>query len=472
MNKVNRQRPFGAKDKWSYAMGDLGCNMSFALNSYLMLFYTQYIGLDLGTWGIIILLLKIWDAINDPIMGALMDALKPGKRGKFKTYIYYGSFVLLFSGALCFLPIPSAPYLIKVLVCVVGYLIWDMAYTVVNVPYGAMNAAITTDPTERAQLSTYRGIGSMIANIVVLITLPLLCYDKDNNLIGSRMFIVALVLGIIGFAAFQILIKGTVERVVVSHEPQEKVKFNYFESLSAFLKNKAVVAITIASIALIIMQIGLSSANQIVFQSYFKNAKLSGILGLATMIPSLIVIPLVKPTVQRFGKREAAASPMLIGILAAAGIVFLPITPDNTGMMIYIILAVLINSSCIFFSTVVWALVADSVDYQELQTGKREEGTIYATYSLGRKLAQGVGVSIVSFLLILTGYDENLGAQQSVDVARNVLILIGLVYAVCVAAQYICLRFVYPLDKNKTLELEKKLGRSNVELIGETGDEE
>lgn len=251
-----------------------------------------------------------------------------------------------------------------------GYLIWDMAYTVVNVPYGAMNAAITTDPTERAQLSTYRGIGSMIANIVVLITLPLLCYDKDNNLIGSRMFIVALVLGIIGFAAFQILIKGTVERVAVSHEPQEKVKFNYFESLSAFLKNKAVVAITIASIALIIMQIGLSSANQIVFQSYFKNAKLSGILGLATMIPSLIVIPLVKPTVQRFGKREAAAAPMLIGILAAAGIVFLPITPDNTGMMIYIILAVLINSSCIFFSTVVWALVADSVDYQELQTGK------------------------------------------------------------------------------------------------------
>ena len=345
MNKVNRQRPFGAKDKWSYAMGDLGCNMSFALNSYLMLFYTQYIGLDLGTWGIIILLLKIWDAINDPIMGALMDALKPGKRGKFKTYIYYGSFVLLFSGALCFLPIPSAPYPIKVLVCVVGYLIWDMAYTVVNVPYGAMNAAITTDPTERAQLSTYRGIGSMIANIVVLITLPLLCYDKDNNLIGSRMFIVALVLGIIGFAAFQILIKGTVERVAVSHEPQEKVKFNYFESLSAFLKNKAVVAITIASIALIIMQIGLSSTNQ-------------------------IVIPLVKPTVQRFGKREAAAAPMLIGILAAAGIVFLPITPDNTGMMIYIILAVLINSSCIFFSTVVWALVADSVDYQELQTGK------------------------------------------------------------------------------------------------------
>ncbi len=64
------------------------------------------------------------------------------------------------------------------------------------------------------------------------------------------------------------------------------------------------------------------------------------------------------------------------------------------------------------------------------------------------------------------------GHSRVASVARNVLILIGLVYAVCVAAQYICLRFLYPLDKNKTLELEKKLGRSNVELIGETGDEE
>ncbi len=116
------------------------------------------------------------------------------------------------------------------------------------------------------------------------------------------------------------------------------------------------------------------------------------------MIPSLIVIPLVKPTVQRFGKREAAAAPMLIGILAAAGIVFLPITPDNTGMMIYIILAVLINSSCIFFSTVVWALVADSVDYQELQTGKMRRGNYICNVFSGkyvRKLAQGVGVSEV-----------------------------------------------------------------------------
>ncbi|MEG2002292.1 MAG: MFS transporter, partial [Clostridia bacterium] len=70
-------RPFGMRDKIAYAMGDIGCNMSFALNSYLMLFYTQYIGLSITTWGVIILLLKIWDAINDPIMGGLMDSIKP-----------------------------------------------------------------------------------------------------------------------------------------------------------------------------------------------------------------------------------------------------------------------------------------------------------------------------------------------------------------------------------------------------------
>ena len=472
MKTSDAKRPFGARDKWSYAMGDLGCNMSFALNSFLMLFYTQYIGLSLTTWGVIILVLKIWDAINDPIMGALMDSLKPGKRGKFKTYIFYGSFLLLFSGAMCFLPIPNAPYAIKVIVCMVGYLVWDMSYTIVNVPYGAMNASITSDPSERAQLSTYRNIGSMIANLLVMLILPVLCYDKDNNLLGNRIFVIALIMGVMGFIAFQILIKGTTERVVLHTETDERPKFNYFKALSSFFKNRAAVGLTLASIANLMMLNSLNVANQILFQSYFGMAKLSGLLGLTAMLPALVVIPLVKPMVKRFGKREAAAAPMLVGIVASLGIIFLPITPDMNGVILYILISVIIMGSCTFFSTVVWAMVADCIDYQELQTGIREEGTVYANYSLGRKLAQGVGASVISFLLIFTGYNEVLGAQQPFEVANNVRILIGVVYAVCVLLQYVFLRFVYNLDKNATIEMETKLGRINVDLVGESKEEE
>lgn len=474
-NTTSNVRPFGARDKWGYAMGDLGCNTSFALNSYLMLFYTQYIGLSLATWGVIIMILKVWDAINDPIMGALIDTIKPGKKGKFKTPIFYGSFLLMFSGALCFLPIPSAPYAVKVAVCMLAYLVWDLSYTIVNVPYGAMSSAITTDPGERAQLSTYRGIGSMIANIAVMVTLPMFCFDKENNLVGNRIFIIALILGFAGFIAFQLLLKWTTERVTfhpAENAQGERPKFNYFKALGNFLKNRAAVGLTLATIAQLIMTNSLGTANQILFQSYFGKAQLSGILGLGMMIPALVIIPMVKPLVTRFGKRELASAPLLVGAAASLGIIVLPVTPDTSGMILYLVLSFIIMTCDTFFMSICWAMIADCIDYQEMKTGIREEGTVYATYSLGRKLAGGFGVSLIAFLLIFTGYNEALGAQQPMEVANSVRILIGIVYMVCMLLQYVCLRFVYNLDKKTTLNMEEALHHTNVDLVGETPDED
>jgi GPH family glycoside/pentoside/hexuronide:cation symporter len=117
------KKPFGMKDKLAYAAGDFGCNMSFALSgTYLMVFWTEFMGFSnnpdpvqasvetLAIWSIIILLVKIWDAINDPIIGGLIDKIqpKPGQ-SKFKPWIFWGSIALMFGGAVCFIPIPTAP---------------------------------------------------------------------------------------------------------------------------------------------------------------------------------------------------------------------------------------------------------------------------------------------------------------------------------------------------------------------------
>lgn len=466
-------RPFGAKDKWSYAMGDFGCNMSFALNSYLMLFYTQYIGLSLTTWGVIILLLKIWDGINDPIMGGLMDSLKPGKRGKFKSYIFFGSFLLVVSGAMCFLPIPNAPYWAKILVCVAGYLVWDMSYTIVNVPYGAMNAVITADPTERAQLSTYRSLGAFIANIVIMVALPLFCYDAANNLVGSRLFIIALIMGVAAFFAFQILLKGTVERVQTNVEDVgDRPKYNYWKAMASFFKNRAAVGTTIAAMASLIMMSGLSSAIQILFQSFFQNAQMSGIITFISYLPMLIVIPFIKPIVKRFGKKEAAAYPLLAGVVASLLMALLPIQPNRSGLIVWVALSIVISFSFSIFTMVGWAMVADCIDYQEIRTGRREEGTVYATYSLGRKLAQGFGASIIAFLLLLTGYISENGAAQTMEVADNIRRMIGFVYFGGLTLMFVFLQWVYNLDKKAVAEMETKLGRNNQELVGQSGEED
>lgn len=177
-NKV--QRKFGWKDKISYAMGDFGCNMSFALNATITTFYTMYIGLSTEIMAIIILLLKICDGINDPIMGAIMDKFKPKKNeSKFMPFIFFGSIALIISGALVFLPIPQAPTLVKILVCILGYLVWDTAYTIVNVPYGSLASVITTDSQERSSLSLWRSVGAMLANIPIMVLLPVFMY-KDR----------------------------------------------------------------------------------------------------------------------------------------------------------------------------------------------------------------------------------------------------------------------------------------------------
>ena len=119
-------------------------------------------------------------------------------------------------------------------------------------------------------------------------------------------------------------------------------------------------------------------------------------------------------------------------------------------------------------------MVADCIDSQEIKTGVREEGVVYATYSLGRKLSQGIGSALVSAFLIVAAYNTKLGDSglpQADGVALKIRLILGAVYVVCFIAQFLLLQFVYDLDRSKVEEMEKVLGRSNDDLVGESLDE-
>lgn len=483
-------RKFGWKDKLAYAMGDFGCNMSFALNTTITTFYTMYIGLSTEIVAILIVLLKIWDGINDPIMGAIMDRFKPKPGGsKFMPFIFWGSIALVVSGAMVFLPIPQAPVPVKIIVCILGYLVWDTAYTVVNVPYGSLASVITTVPEERASLSLWRTVGSMLAGLPVGIILPFLMYteklDAAGNpiinpyteepieiIVGQNVFIIALVLGVLGFIAFQILIRGTVERVKAEDVPQEekkKEKVNYLNVIKEFGKNRAAVAMTVASFFQLVMMQGLSVAHATVFKDYFGEAQLSGVLQIVTYLPMFIAMPFVNKLVKKFGKKDAAGWPMIAGIVAGLLMFVLPMDPKNGGLIIWVVLQLFVSVASAVFMVVGWAMVADCIDYQEIKTGKREEGTVYAIYSLGRKIAQGLGAAAVLLVMGWLGFKEagwdevlqvEIPAVQDFDVANNIRILIGVVYFICMVVQFVMIKFVYPLDKKAIEEMNAKLGRS------------
>lgn len=460
---ANGKRMFGMRDKLSYAAGDLGCNMSFALKSTIMfVFWTQFMALGETLYATLLLVVQIWDAINDPLLGSLFDIDKRQyKRGKFKTYIFIGAVGLVFSGLFFFLPLPNAPLVMRCIMFVLGYILWDAFYTVANVPYGSMMSVITTDGSERSQLSTWRSIGSMVGNILPMVLLPILCYDASNNLKGEVVFIAALVMGVIGFACFMYMLKTTTIRVDESEvKISEKVeKFNVFKAMKNFIMNPPAVGATLAAMAMFIGMQGSSAATTVLFQSYFGNAQISGIIMLIGYLPMFFFMPFIKKIVDKWGKKEACSVGSAVSVFGAL-LLFLPLGNGILGLVGYVIAQVFFGLGLGFYTCVSWALMADAIDYNEWKNGVKEEGTVYSLHSFFRKLAQGLGPSIVVIIMGWLGYIGANGAEQTFEVAERMKWLVAGLYTFSAVVMFVAITFVYNLDKKKvaimTEELEKR----------------
>ena len=459
-NNTNTQvRKFGIIDKLAYAAGDFGCNMSFALKCTLTIFWTQFIGIDELVMASLLLIVQVWDAINDPVIGALIDAdRRQYKRNKFLQYIHIGSIGLVIGGAFCFLPVAGLPAMMKNIMFIAGYVIWDAFYTIANVPYGSMLSLISADPGDRAELSTFRSVGSMAGNIATGILLPILIYDSNNNLLGERVFIIALIMGMIGFVFFQFMIRKTVIRVEQEIDlSEEPVKFNVVQATIRFFQNRAAVGATLAPVTQFIAMYGGMTANTIMWQAYFKNAQISGLMQMIGYLPMFFFMPFIRKIVGKFGKKEAMVFGMIFSAIAYGALFILPVTPDGQGIAIWVACSVIAGIGNGIGSCVSWSLMADAMDYGEWKFGVREEGTTYAMHSFFRKLAQGIGPSLGLVLAVAFGYDAALGAAQPAEVAANLKTLVILMNTIGAVCQVIAIGIVYNLDKKTLATMQAEL---------------
>ncbi len=463
------KRKFGILDSVSYAAGDLGCNMSFALKGTMAAFWTQVMGL--GLWySLLLVVVQVWDAINDPLIGSIVDSdRRTYKRNKFLQYIWVGSIGLIVGGACCFLPFPGAPTWAKIIIFIAGYVIWDAFYTVANVPYGSLLSLISNEPADRASLSAWRSIGSMIGNMLPMVILPFIIYNEDESLNGPRVFLAALIMGVLGFICFQFMIKTTEVRVDTEIKvSEEREKFNVFKAMGNFCTNRPAVGATLAAMGMFIGMQGAATAVSVVFQIYFKNTEISGVVQLFSMIPILLFTPLARKMVSKFGKKELSVVGAICSIIGACGLFI--ITPDNTGtdLLIYILCQLVYSLGLGIYSTVSWAMMGDAIDYNEWKTGKREEGVVYSLHSFFRKLAQGVGPAVALVIMSTLGYVNNAVdpvtgeafidvTLLSWDVAVNLRYLVAALFLVSAIMQFVGLGLVYNLDK-------KTLAKMNADL--------
>ncbi len=475
----NGRRPFGMLDKIAYAAGDLGCNMSFALKGTVQTFWLVYMMMETGLLSALLLVVQIWDAINDPMIGSMIDAdRRKYKMGKFKTYILIGACGLLVGGAAVFLPFPNASKLVKAILFILGYIIWDAFYTIANVPYGSMLSLVTEAAGERAQLSTWRSIGSMIGNLLPGIILPMLIWKKEVNadgtpminpetgvqvetLLGDRVFIAALIMGILGFLCFLFMIKKITIRVDEnSVKTNENEKFNVLSAFGNFMKNRPAVGATMAAMGMFLGMNAATTAVTIMFATYFGMASLSGLVQLIGFVPMLFFMPFIKKIVNKFGKKESSVAGTIVSLVGGLIMLVFPLIPNKSiSLVVYLIGLVLFGLGMGVYTCVSWALMADAIDYNEWKTGKREEGTVYSLHSFFRKLAQGVGPSIVLLIMGALGYISDLGtAGQSATTSYNMCWLVAGLYMFSAIVQFVGLGVVYNLDK-------KTMARMNQDLV-------
>lgn len=468
--KEKKMRPFGWRDKIGYLMGDFGCNMSFSLISgYMFIFFTQFIGINLGHYALVILFAKIFDGINDPIVGALVDRLKPKGGDKFRPWILWGSIPLAASAVIMFIDTTGSAYWVKLLLCALSYVVWDICYTLVNVPYGSMASVITSDTIERTQLSTYRTFGAVVAGIPLGILIPMFVYENmtvaDGSVksifLGERMFTIAIILGVVAFLSFMLLYKWSVERV--KHKDADVENFNYFKTLKNFFKNRAVLGVTIAAFAQTIFIMSAMQLGQMTFQMYFGDGKLASLSVLVFLVPIILGAPIIKPLVKRFGKKEVSAWPMLGTIAIYIAMLIVPIKSPY----VWIGLQILASMFSIGMLLVGWAMLSDSIDYMELKTGRREEGSVYATYSMVRKIGQGVGQALIPALIALTipGMilaDASTWSLEYATQIKNLSIIFPLVGSIIM---FVCFTFIYNLDKKTVHDMHVTLGHKTEEEV-------
>ncbi len=479
---ANGYRKFGMRDKLAYAAGDFGCNMSFALKGTINTFWLVYMHMNSDLFALLLLIVQIWDAINDPMIGSMIDADRRNyKRGKFKAYIFLGSIGLLVAGSLCFIPLPNASTTIKCIIFLVGYVFWDAFYTIANVPYGSMLSLVTEDAGERAQLSTWRSVGSMVGNMVPMIILPMLIWKdkvdangnviinadtgvKEQELLGPVVFFAALLMGLLGFLSFQFMIKKITIRVNEnSVKVNEGEKFNIFKAFANFFRNRPAVGATLAAMGMFLGMQSASTAVQILFAIYFGQAQLSGVVQLIGFLPMFLFMPFIKKIVNKFGKKEASVAGTIFSLIGAALMFVFPMFPKEQGLLIYLIALVIFGLGMGVYTCVSWSLMADAIDYNEWKTGKREEGTVYSLHSFFRKLAQGVGPSLVIIIMGYLGYDSKIDINaQSVQTANNMCWLVAALYTFSALLMFIGIALIYNLGKKKLTQMQEELAARGV----------
>ena len=311
-----------------------------------------------------------------------------------------------------------------------------------------MASAISPDSDDRTALSTFRGIGASLASLIIGVGGPLILYitDEEGNKIvdGGRFTLVAGVFSVLAIICYIICYFSTTERVKIEPKAGSSPKSMAQVFLGA-LRNKALLAIIGTAIGMLLSQLFIQSLNNYLYADYFRNTEALALFNIIVTVISLALAAVTLPLTKKYGKKETAVTAILL-----SGTVYLLLFLFRIGnAWLFLGLSGLGYIGISYFNLIVWSQITDVIDYQEVMTGERDDGTIYSIYSFARKVGQALAGGLGGFALSLIGYDE-LARVQSDEVLRSLYTAVTLLPAVCFFLTALILGFLYPLNKKRT----------------------
>ena len=451
----------GLGEKLAYGCGDFAsCLYWRTFMVYLPFFYTDVFGISAAALGTMLLVSRIWDGINDPLIGIWADRTET-RWGKFRPFILFGAVPFAILGVLTFTTPDLGP---------TGKLVWAyiaynglmMLYTTVNIPYTSMLGVMTTSAADRTQLSSMKFIFAFTAGLVVSATLlPLVDWFGQGNL-QKGWQLAFVVYGVVAVGFFLITFAGTRERIKPTPDATASVK----QDLKYIITNRAWVLLTLTTLTWILF-VGLrSSVSAHYFKYYIYNGSadtaltflgreftLTGLLSSFNAIgqgSSVVGVLMTSWLATRFAKRPLFLVLFTIAILCTASYYFLP--PGQLGAIFAI--EVLGNIVGAPLPVLLWAMYADTADYGEWKTGRRTTGLVFSASTMSQKIGWALAAFFALQLMDYSGFQANVVPTEQVK--DSIVKLMSLFPAALGVLSMIVFAF-YPLSDARVNQINEEL---------------
>ncbi|SNY99576.1 MFS transporter [Flagellimonas pacifica] len=450
----------GIQEKIGYGLGDFASSMFWKLFSmFLMIYYTDVFGLTPASVGLMFLLTRIWDSINDPLMGIICDRTNT-KHGKFRPYLKWMAIPFAAIGILTFLA-PDLGDIGKLIYAYITYTLMMMVYTGVNVPYSSLLGVMSSDSKERNSLATFRFIGAFAGGIFVTSTAAYfigIFKETGANEAQGYLYTVS-IYAILAAILFFVTFKWTKERV----EPTKKEQSSLKDDLKDLSKNVAWFIMIGAGISTLIFNSLRDGSMMYYFKYIVKDQDISGFGNVgweklaATymtmwLVSNIVGVLLSTPMANKIGKKQTFIIAMILA--AVMSIMLFWVNPDQV-LLLYG-LNVLIGIAAGMVLPLIWSMYADIADFSEWKNGRRATGLIFSSSSMSQKMGWTLGGAIAGWILAAYGFEAN--ADQTSDSITGIKLMLTIFPAIGALASAVFM-FFYKLDDTFMEEVNSELSK-------------